>query len=96
MLVIDQPLLVTGRRLDGQGYLRFSTGSDRSPALELELSDLEGRSVIPGGARAEILSRYLFVPAYLVFPSPGCWELTVRFGVAERRIVVEQRESRGD
>ena len=81
-------LSVSGRRLDGKGTLMFKV--DETPSATFDSSDLEERWVIPGGATPEIMERYAFVPMYLIYPSPGCWEITVEVGDEERRIVVEK------
>ena len=85
-------LHVRGDRLDGQGSVQFQDGVNGERSEQLVWSDLERRSVIPGGATADIMSQYRFVPMYIVYPSPGCWEIEVRFGGEERRIVVGQAE----
>lgn len=86
-----EDLLVTGHRLDGPGTLLFQLGA--TPSEKFELSDLEGLWVIPGGATLEIMGEYGFAPMYLIYPSPGCWQITVRLGGETRRIVVEQVEA---
>ncbi len=46
------------------------------------------RSMIPGEANTETVRRYAFVPSYVFYPSPGCWELRIRMGAQERRVVL--------
>jgi hypothetical protein len=85
-------LRVTGRQLDGVGRLRFQDGGiEGHPADALEIADPWKRSVIPGGASAEILRAYSFIPNYVIYPSPGCWEFTVQLGAATTRIVLDMK-----
>jgi hypothetical protein len=85
-------LRVTGRQLDGVGTLRFQDGGlDGHPSDALEIADPWKRSVRPGGASAEILRAYSFIPNYVIYPSPGCWELTVTLGPDTSRIVLDVR-----
>jgi len=35
------------------------------------------------------MDRYAFIPTYLIYPSPGCWELTADLGGKKARIVQE-------
>ncbi len=90
---VSGDLLVRGRRLDGAGSVQFQDGVNGERSEQLVLSDLGGlRSVTPGGATSAVMSQYRFVMMYLVYPSPGCWEIEIRLGDEERRIVVEQVE----
>jgi hypothetical protein len=82
-------LRVTGRRLDGEGTLRFQDGYGAQPTDALEIADPWKRSVRPGGATPEILRTYSFIPNYIIYPSPGCWELTVTLGTDSTHIVLD-------
>ena len=88
---VEGDLVVSGRRLDGTGVMGFQAGVDGSPSARAVIPDATRQSVIPGGATPETMGDYAFRMMYLVYPSPGCWEVTVRLGDHERRIVVEQR-----
>lgn len=81
-------LRVHGRRLDGNGVMAFRTSGDAPTTDALVMNDPRGHSVAPSGATPEIMKSYVFVPAYLIYPSPGCWELTVRVGGKDARIVL--------
>ncbi len=70
--------------------MRFQATPTSSPIERVVASDAREYSVTPGGATPEIMDRYAFVMMYLVYPSPGCWEINVRLGPHETRIVVEQ------
>ncbi|MFQ5737930.1 MAG: hypothetical protein ACE5JX_02875 [Acidobacteriota bacterium] len=83
-------LVVQGRRLDGPGRMRFQAGMNASPAEQAVVPDSRNRSVIPGGATSEHMERYEFVMMYLIYPSPGCWEIRARLGDHETSIVVRQ------
>jgi hypothetical protein len=82
-------LRVQGRRLDGPGVLKFQDGMDEQPTDTLTIANPWQRSVRPGGASAEILRSYSFIPNYVIYPSPGCWELTVDLGADKTRIVLD-------
>jgi len=85
-------LRITGRRLDGDGTLRFQDGGiEGHPAGALEIADPWTRSVRPGGASAEILRAFSFIPNYVIYPSPGCWALDVELGGDKTRITLEIR-----
>ena len=43
--------------------------------------------MIPGGATAQLMKDYAFIGSMLMYPSPGCWELTATVGDDEVRIV---------
>ena len=83
-------LVVEGRRLDRPEAMRFQAAPAGSPIERVVVADARNHSVTPGGATPEIMERYAFVMMYLVYPSPGCWEINVRLGPFETRIVVEQ------
>jgi len=85
------PLSVEGRRLDGDGVPTFRAGRDGAWAESLGIREPFTASVVPGGASPETMRTYAFVPSYVSYPSPGCWELVVRLGAQEGRIVVEVR-----
>jgi hypothetical protein len=85
-------LRITGRRLDGDGRLRFQDGGlEGHPADALEIADPWKRSVRPGGASAETLRAFSFIPNYVIYPSPGCWALDVELGGENTRITLEIR-----
>jgi hypothetical protein len=86
LLRTSQRLLITGRRFDGLEMLKFNRSGD-PPTEEFLIDDLAKRSVKPGGASPEIMQTYSFIPSLVFYPSPGCWEFTVRIGDAEHRIV---------
>jgi hypothetical protein len=83
------PLHVRGQRLDGPGVLRFRR---KGPIVgELSIPEPGAVSVIPGGASAAVVRSFAFVPSYLLYPSPGCWELNVTLGEHRRTIVIHMR-----
>ena len=83
-------LRITGRRLDGDGTLRFQEGGvEGHPADALEITDPWTRSVRPGGASTDTLRAYAFVPSYVIYPSRGCWALDVELGGGKTRITLE-------
>lgn len=82
----DGPLVVTGHRRESPSQLSFVT--DSGPTRVLEIAEPHGQSVVPGGASTAVQKEYSFVMSYLVFPTPGCWEIEARLGSAARRITV--------
>jgi hypothetical protein len=83
------PLHIEGRRLDGEGRARFQDGGvDGMPKDALDIDNPWGRAW-PGNATPEVRRAYAFVPNYVLYPSPGCWQFTVRLGADETRITIE-------
>ena len=82
-------LQVRGRRLDAPGAVSFRPNMDEPPSDVLRIPDPWGWrwSMIPGGASAQIKKDYSFVGSLLIYPGPGCWELTATLGDEEVRIV---------
>ena len=79
---------IDGRRLDGAGAVTIRTGND-APSPVLVIPDPAAWSVTPGGASAETMKQYAFVMSHVFYPSPGCYELTIRIGDRQVRIVRE-------
>jgi hypothetical protein len=79
---------IRGRQLDGSGRLTFSGGKDEAITDELTLTDPSKRSVIPGGATPEIMKSYVFIPSYVFYPSPGCWQFEIHIGGNDHYIVL--------
>jgi len=86
LLRTSRDVRIRGRRLDGPGALTLRRGDD-PPADMLVIANPARQSVIPGGAPPEIMRDYIFLPSHVFYPSPGCWEFTVRVGEEEMRIV---------
>jgi hypothetical protein len=83
------PLHIEGRRLDGEGTARFQDGGlDGTPKSSLDIDEWRRRAW-PGNATAEVRRDYAFVPNYVIYPSRGCWQFTVRIGTDETRITIE-------
>ena len=82
-------LIVTGRRLDGKGQVQFQGHRGTPPGPELMIPKAHEALMLPGGASREIIDTYAFRPSYVVYPSPGCWEMTVRLGEADVQIIIE-------
>jgi hypothetical protein len=86
LLRTSAEMRISGRRLDAPGVLKFDGVGD-PPTEELVIADPSRRSVRPTGAPPEIMRAYAFIPSLVFYPSPGCWEFTIRIGDAEHRIV---------
>ena len=84
-------LRLDGRRLDGPGVLAFQDGVDGVPTTVVTIPDPIRRSVTPGGTSAGDMKHYAFIPMYVIYPSPGCWELRAQFADREVRIVIQQK-----
>jgi hypothetical protein len=84
------PLHIEGRRLDGEGTLRFQDGGiEGTPKDSLEIPDPGWRRrAWPSNATPELRQDYAFVPNYVLYPSAGCWQFTVRIGDDETRITI--------
>jgi hypothetical protein len=87
-------LQVRGRRLDAPGVVTFRPNKDEPPSHVLRIPDPWGSrwSMIPGGASTQIKKDFAFIPSLLLYPSPGCWELTATLGDEEVRIVRDLRK----
>ena len=84
-------LHIVGRRLDGEGTARFQDGAvEGIPKDALDIEDWRRRAW-PGNATPEVRRAYAFVPNYVLYSSPGCWQFTVRLGADETRITIEVR-----
>lgn len=81
-------LQVRGRRLDGPGVLTFLYQGGPGTAV-LRVDDPWRWSMIPGGAGAQVMRDYAFIGSAIIYPSPGCWELTASLGEEQVRIVRE-------
>jgi hypothetical protein len=75
----DQPLRITGQRVDGPGVARLRRGS-AEPADALDVPNAAQHSVRPGGATRDLMSAYAFLSSHVFYPSPGCWRFEVRVG----------------
>jgi hypothetical protein len=85
---------ITGRRLDGPGTLMFRRGDD-PPAKTLAIANPARESVIPGGAPPGVMRDYAFLPSTVFYPTPGCWEFTVRIGARTVRLVRDLKPTAG-
>ena len=82
---------IEGRRLDGDGIARFQDGGvEGTPRNALDI-DKPWNRAWPGNATPEVRRDYAFVPNYVIYPSRGCWQFTVRLGEDETRITIAIR-----
>jgi len=44
------------------------------PPYEMILEDARRESVLPGGATCNLLDVYAFIPSYVFYPQPGCYQ----------------------
>jgi hypothetical protein len=82
-------LVVTGQSLTGNGTIQFRVAMNSPPETQLTIRDPAARSMTPGGAPAEVMSRYAFVASYVMYPAPGCWALDVQYESTRQRIIVK-------
>ena len=64
---------------------------DGRPSEVLTISNPAKESAIPGGASVDVMQAYAFIPSHLFYPTPGCYEFTVKTGSEEVRIVVDRK-----
>jgi len=86
LLRTSETVRIRGRRLDGPGVVKLRTGDD-PPTDTLVIPNRARQSATPGGASPVNKRAYVFLPSHVFYPSPGCWEFTVRIGDEEVRIV---------
>ena len=73
-------------RLHGESAIAsFRHGENQSPTT-LFVIDPSRDSVIPGGATADALRQYVFLPSHVFYPSAGCWQFTIRVGSTESTV----------
>ena len=89
----SQEIWIVGHRLDAPGALRLQRQPDAVTNV-LVITDPGRTSVIPGGASSAVMRAYSFIPTYVFYPGPGCWEFTIRIGEEEVRIVREMKGRR--
>ncbi len=91
ILARDNPgdLIVVGRRLDGDGRALFRLAGSADLSDRLVIANADTQQIMPGGIESDELRKYSFRSSGVVYPSAGCWELLVRYGKSESRIVVE-------
>jgi hypothetical protein len=94
VLRMSEAVRITGRRLDAPGFLTLRRGGD-APGVEFVVSNPARQTVIPAGASAAIMQTYAFLPSHVFYPSPGCWEFTVRTAEKEVRIIRELARREG-
>lgn len=81
-------LVITGGMLNSRETLQFRLREHDVATDALVFPNAHGGGVGVGGATRDNLAQYAHYPSMIVFPSPGCWELTARLGVKEVRIPV--------
>jgi hypothetical protein len=84
------PLTARARQLDGPAIARFRRDAETIEVLSVP--DPAGWSVTPGGASAEVMSRYAFIMMLVQYPARGCWEFSVDLGAATVRIIRDLRD----
>ena len=92
----DHPgdLVITGRRLGGEEEVQF--GRHRMAfQFELRFPEVHRIQMVPGGASRETIDTYAFRGSYVLYPSPGCWEMIARLGPTTVKIVHELKDARG-
>jgi ubiquinone/menaquinone biosynthesis C-methylase UbiE len=94
LLRTSKEVRITGRRLDGPGVVTLRREAD-PPVDMLVIADPGRQSAIPGGATPEVMRTYSFLPSHVFYPTPGCWEFTVRIGEDEVRIVRDLKPAAG-
>jgi hypothetical protein len=87
VLRTSEPVRIEGHRLSGAS-LKLTLSHDGDPPSEtLVIANPAKTSVIPGGASADVMRTYSFLPSEVFYPTAGCWEFTIHIGGRESRIV---------
>ncbi len=91
ILARDHPgdLRVVGRRVDGEDRALFRLPGSEGLSDQLVIANADMQQMLPGGIETDELRKYSFRNSGVVYPSAGCWELLVRYGESESRIVLE-------
>lgn len=81
---------VQGREINTGATTRFQhQGLDGPIGDEMVIDDARRESVLPGGATRDLLEVYAFVPSYVFYPRPGCYQFTIEIEHTTRQIVLE-------
>jgi hypothetical protein len=83
----SEQVRIEGRRLDARGRVKIRGGDDPRKRDALVIANPARQSVMPGGASPDVMRAYAFLTSHVFYPSPGCWEFTVRIGQQDYRIV---------
>ncbi len=87
VLRTSEPVQIKGHRLSGAS-VKLALSRDGDPPSEtLVITNPAKASVVPGGASAEVMRTYSFLPSEVVYPTAGRWEFTIHIGAREWRIV---------
>ena len=81
---------VQGREINTGATTRFQhQGLDGPIGDEMVIDDPRTESVVPGGATRDLLEVYTFIPSYVFYPRPGCYQFTIEIEHMTRHIVLE-------
>ncbi len=83
-------LVVTGRRLDGPERVRFQRELQHATD-SLVIGAAHRQGVNPRTVAARTMRQYSFHPSSIIYPAPGCWELTARLDTSVVTMVLRQR-----
>lgn len=79
-------LMLTGRRVDGDGSVRFVRVGGERATEQLRIASAATAGAAPASSTA---GRYTDHQVYLVVPSPGCWEFTATVGDHQQTLTVQ-------
>jgi hypothetical protein len=89
---VTGPLRVVGRQKQSNQAVSFRRGLEAPVTSSLLIEAPFTESMTPGGASVETMRKLAFVSSELLYPSPGCWELTAQVGNEQVKVVVDLRQ----
>jgi hypothetical protein len=81
---------VEGHEVNSGAKTRFQRQGLNGPiGEEMVVEDPRRESVLPGGGTRELMNVYAFIPSYVFYPGPGCYQFDVEIDDAVRHITIE-------
>jgi len=85
-----QRVRVEGHEVNTGAKTRFRRQGLNGPiGDEMILEDPRRESVLPGGATRNLVDVYVFIPSYVSYAQPGCYQFEVEIDDTTRHITVE-------
>jgi len=80
---------VTGHEVATGAIVQFQRGFDNPITDAMTIDDTRRQSVLPGGARPQLLDTYTFHPSAVYYPDPGCYRFDLDVDQSTRHITVQ-------
>jgi len=80
---------VTGHEVATGAIVQFQRGFDNPITDAMTIDDARRESVLPGGARPQLLDTYTFHPSAVYYPDPGCYRFDLDVDQSTRHITVQ-------